>query len=124
MQKIEFQPFQKVLVRMVGNIWKADYFSHYEYKKEKSLVATSGYRFNSEEVLPYNNETKHLLGTNDNFKPDFTWGDHVEASDNPDFVPSAYGIFLGKEYNTYKVLVKAKDTETMLHYQCCRHSDW
>lgn len=54
------QPFDKVLVRD-GNIeaWRADFFSFYEVGSETfDCVAEYWYQ-----CIPYNDETKHLLGT-------------------------------------------------------------
>ena len=57
------QPFDKVLVRKEQNkIWRCDYFSNYssEYVY-RYLCVGDNYIY----CIPYNNETKHLVGTKD-----------------------------------------------------------
>lgn len=67
-KKCEFKPFDKVLVRDFDDKeWKADFFSH------NRLVDDSYYRFSCvgnmwRHCIPYNEETKHLLGTTDEWK--------------------------------------------------------
>lgn len=62
-KKYEFKPFDKVLVRDFGDEeWKADFFSHNRF------VNDSYYRFSCvgnkwRHCIPYNEDTKHLLGT-------------------------------------------------------------
>lgn len=64
----EFKAFDKVLVRDFDDKeWKADFFSH------NRLVDDSYYRFSCvgnmwRHCIPYNEETKHLLGTTDEWK--------------------------------------------------------
>ena len=64
----EFKAFDKVLVRDFDDKeWKADFFSH------NRLVDDSDYRFSCvgnmwRHCIPYNEETKHLLGTTDEWK--------------------------------------------------------
>ena len=55
------QPFDKVLVRYhdTGR-WKCAFYSH-ESTIYKYTTANSGYMY----CIPYNDETKHLLGTSD-----------------------------------------------------------
>ena len=57
----EFQPFDKVLVRDKGEDWKATFFSHYikNYTYPYFTTGNACYK----ECIPYNEETKHLLGT-------------------------------------------------------------
>ena len=55
------EPFDKVLVRDKNRTWVAGFYSHYENP-------ASGYYFNTngiawEQCIPYNEETKHLVGT-------------------------------------------------------------
>ena len=70
MQK--FEPFQKVLVReSVDEVWEADFYSHYNEGDHYTITHTP---MNDDEVLsqfliPYNDETKHLLGTTDSPTP-------------------------------------------------------
>ena len=56
------QPFDRVLVK-VGSCWRIEWFSHmYEYKGDIYYSCSwSDYK----ECIPYNDETKHLLGTSD-----------------------------------------------------------
>lgn len=67
-KKYELKPFDKVLVRDFGDEeWKADFFSHNRF------VNDSCYRFSCvgnkwRHCIPYNEETKHLLGTADEWK--------------------------------------------------------
>ena len=56
------KPFDKVLVRTFQQEqWRADFFSHYIKKADfpYNTVSKSGYYY----CIPYNDETKHLLGT-------------------------------------------------------------
>lgn len=67
-KKCEFKPFDKVLVRDSGDEeWKADFFSHNRF------VDVLYYCFSCvgnmwRHCIPYNEETKHLLGTTDEWK--------------------------------------------------------
>ena len=73
----ELKPFDKVLRRSVHKeAWAIDFFSHYNYEKKCFVCHYYGW----EECVPYNDETKHLLGTTDE-APNFykTW-----KSDNKD----------------------------------------
>ena len=56
------KPFDRVLVK-VGSCWRIEWFSHmYEYKGDIYYACSwSDYK----ECIPYNDETKHLLGTSD-----------------------------------------------------------
>lgn len=61
-----FEPFQKVLVRDgKGHDWIADFFSHYA-KDQKFPYVCVGSQW--EYCIPYNEQTKHLLGTSDNYE--------------------------------------------------------
>lgn len=55
---IDFNPFEKVLVRNYGN-WVASLFSH---KEKDGYVCINGYKWR--QCIPYNDKTKHLLGIN------------------------------------------------------------
>ena len=62
----EFKPFDKVLGRNEkSNVWEADFFSNY---REKSQYPFHCVGFNRKYCIPYNEETSHLLGTNDEWK--------------------------------------------------------
>lgn len=59
--------FDKVLVRLRKDcIWNATFFSHYDKEVKWGCYpfVTTGSRSYSE-CIPYNDETKHLLGTSD-----------------------------------------------------------
>ena len=61
------QVFDKVLVRLTKDcIWNATFFSHYDKEVNWGCypcVTTSCKSYNK--CIPYNDETKHLLGTSD-----------------------------------------------------------
>ena len=60
----QFKPFDKVIVRDFENqTWRASVFSHYD--KESSRYYTTGSYWKY--CIPYNEETKHLVGTTDNW---------------------------------------------------------
>lgn len=60
-KKPMFEPFQKVLVRdYKDKKWDADFFSYYDSNLRSPYQCVGGnYNF----CLPYNDKTKHLLGT-------------------------------------------------------------
>ena len=60
-EKEEFKPFDKVLVRDNGEIWRAAFFSHYVKNRIYRYLTTGDVSY--KECIPYNKETKHLLGT-------------------------------------------------------------
>ena len=63
------QTFDKVLSRNSKNItWSIDYFSHMEdiYKPYQFFCLSDNYTY----CIPYNDDTKHLVGTTDE-APDF-----------------------------------------------------
>lgn len=61
------QPFDRVLVRLTKDcIWNATFFSHYDKEVKWGCypcVTTSCKSY--DKCIPYNDETKHLLGTSD-----------------------------------------------------------
>ena len=65
-EEYEFKPFDKVLVRD-GNdgCWHADIFSH--KNKDRGRYYCTGYEWR--QCIPYNEQTSHLLGTTEDFKP-------------------------------------------------------
>ena len=64
-----FQPFDKVLARdYVSGRWSIDFFS---YKKEGNCIR--GLVYNWYQAIPYNEETKHLLGTTDDCPEYYKW---------------------------------------------------
>lgn len=61
------KPFDKVLLfNSIGSEWKFDFYSHKNAKH--GLLECVGYH--SSRVIPYNEETKHLIGTTDD-APEF-----------------------------------------------------
>lgn len=128
MSEVTFEPFQKVLVRITDSKkWFATFFSHYEkyYLEDKTKIATvSGFLFDLDAVLPYNDETKHLLGTTDSPtppEPEFKFGDHVEVKNLKDSV-WIKAVFLYKP-ERYFMAIRNSD----LYPSCftyCRHADW
>lgn len=58
------QPFDKVISKFSGYPWKCDIFSHYVERENKSIdcyCASEDYVY--DKCIPYNDETKHLVGT-------------------------------------------------------------
>lgn len=59
------QPFDKVLVRSsYGEAWKISFFSHMSSRLSQYVCFNGRY----EQCIPYNDSTKHLLGTTDEWK--------------------------------------------------------
>lgn len=65
-QECEFKPFDKVLVRDEGGVWFADIFSHYANNSDYEYKTAGGCSW--KQCIPYNDQTKHLLGTTDNWE--------------------------------------------------------
>lgn len=65
------QPFDKILVRDAGNIeWCCGLFSHFDSSREFPVSTTElGYKW----CIPYNEETKHLVGTNNDCPKYYKW---------------------------------------------------
>lgn len=58
-----FKPFDKALVRIDSDDnWYAVFFSHIEDINGEKFVTTAGMCY--KQMIPYNDDTKHLLGTN------------------------------------------------------------
>ena len=56
------QPFDKVLVRSLRTAkWRCEHFSYFKEGDEHPYMASTSYAFG----VPYNDETKHLVGTTD-----------------------------------------------------------
>ena len=57
------QPFDRVLVRNYeAHKWKCEHFSYFNERNDYSYICSSGsYAY----CVPYNDETKHLVGTSD-----------------------------------------------------------
>ena len=71
-KKCEFKPFDKVLVRdYLEDKWMPNFFSCYDVTREYKYGCITGNIDNvvfSKYCIPYNEETKHLLGTTDEWK--------------------------------------------------------
>ena len=68
------QPFDKVLVRDADcyyDEWSAAWFSHMVHGDKTNTVICDGVYWN--QVIPYNEETKHLLGTTDDCPKFYKW---------------------------------------------------
>lgn len=63
------QPFDKVLARIGDGddfVWYADFVSHrYDKNNVPEVMSSDKTEFNVSMVIPYNEETKHLVGTSD-----------------------------------------------------------
>lgn len=70
--KVELKPFDKVLVRdYLEDKWMPNFFSCYDGTSEYKYGCIAGNSDNvvfSKYCIPYNEETKHLLGTTDEWK--------------------------------------------------------
>ena len=63
-------PFDKVLVRVDKNdCWMAAHFSHVDDYTHKAVCNTFYYT----QCIPYNEETKHLVGTSDDCPEYYRW---------------------------------------------------
>lgn len=60
-----FKPFDKVVARNTGEIWKADLFSHYNLSTSLPYSCIGS---NYNECLQFNEETSKLIGTSDDYK--------------------------------------------------------
>ena len=69
------KPFDKVLVRLTKDcIWNATFFSHYDKEVNWGcypFVTTSCKSY--DKCIPYNDETKHLVGTSDDCPDYYKW---------------------------------------------------
>lgn len=60
------QPFDKVITKISDYPWKCDIFSYYKKRDNKSIFCycmSEDYTY--DKCIPYNEETKHLVGTTD-----------------------------------------------------------
>lgn len=114
----ELKPFQRVLVRDFDhNVWHINFF---ERKCGDYFQCFSG---NWKQCLPYNDETKHLLGTTDSPtppEPEFKWGDHVEAKLADGYIWEK-AIYCFKENGKFVCLYPDSHLITASY---CRHADW
>lgn len=69
MSEYTFEPFQKVLVRLQeGEVWKCAFYDR-KGVGAYHLVIGPAYDPTEGNILPYNDETKHLLGTDNDPAP-------------------------------------------------------
>lgn len=67
-KKCEFKPFQKVLAKFDEDCeWMPDFFYYYD-KSDSEMPYVCIANGRAIECIPYNEETKHLLGTTDEWK--------------------------------------------------------
>lgn len=68
-KKCEFKPFQKVLAKFDEDYceWMPDFFYHYD-KSDSEMPYVCIANGRAIECIPYNEKTKHLLGTTDEWK--------------------------------------------------------
>ena len=65
-KEIAFEPFQRVLVRDYNyKLWRADFFSYTEEDSDYPFVCVGNI---FKQCIPYNDDTKHLLGTTESYK--------------------------------------------------------
>ena len=64
----DLKPFDKILVKSWGR-WCISHFGYFD----NGIVYTENEKWYKENVLPYNDETKHLLGTCDNYDGFYKW---------------------------------------------------
>ena len=67
------KPFDRVLIRnSKTHIWKCDHFSYFKESYNYPFMCSSNsYAF----CVPYNDETKHLIGTSDEAPEYYRWWD-------------------------------------------------
>lgn len=67
----KFQPYDKVLVRDASSrCWKTDFYGYNPNPYEGLINCVSG---SKPYCIPYNDETKHLLGTTDDCPEYYKW---------------------------------------------------
>ena len=66
----EFKPFDKVLIKLNYECerWRCDFFSHMLPNGQVSCIGATVY-----ECIPYNDETKDLLGTDEDAPETYKW---------------------------------------------------
>lgn len=81
-----------VLIRDAeDDFWVLTQFAYFQGAREYPYVmvgSNSSYRF----CIPYNEETKHLLGTNQNYEanPKYAWGEKIEVKNDLGWEPAIY----------------------------------
>lgn len=66
-----FQPYDKVLARGIDDSWKALTFSHKSRESYYAPWCCDGYFYDY--CIPYNDDTKHLVGTKDDCPEYYQW---------------------------------------------------
>ena len=106
----QFKPFDKVLVRDSSSVtWRANFYSHLDGKNNHVCISNTW-----NQCIPYNEETKHLVGTNKPYtKPQpktyhVEWGmdSQMEQQDYTDeefenFIKTA--VLRNKDISNFKV---------------------
>ena len=65
MKEHQFKPFDQVLVRDEdGDIWRAMHYSHYDEHRNVHYCTRAYWM----QCIPYNENTAHLVGTNEPYK--------------------------------------------------------
>lgn len=67
----DLKPFDKVLIKRPGGQWGCDFFSDISMEPENEKVYCIG--MIGYECIPYNDETKHLVGTSDDCPDFYKW---------------------------------------------------
>ncbi len=118
MDEVIFEPFQKVLVRYDDECtWSINF---YERKCGEHHKCLSTGRWM--QCIPYEGNER-LLGTTDSPtppKPEFTFGDKVEVSDDGDNWIKA--LYVTKNFANYHNAFSRKTG--LSSYTFCRHADW
>lgn len=128
MSGYKFEPFQPVLVRIAG-VWTADFFSHLvNYgedlagDKHTGYATASGRSFEFYNILPYDDDTKHLLGTKDEPKPKWhpRLGELVAVSDDKEkwFAQVFISKIRGREEGAYESS-DTHDSSQPAYWQYC-----
>lgn len=65
------QPFDKVLVKDDYEIWQVEFFSHISQREPEGWCQCSGDRYYF--CIPYNEETKHLVGKKEDCPDYYKW---------------------------------------------------
>lgn len=66
-----FQPYDKVLARGIDDSWKALTFSHKSRESYYAPWCCDGFFYDY--CIPYNDDTKHLVGTKDDCPEYYKW---------------------------------------------------
>lgn len=64
----DLKPFDKILVKSWGR-WGISHFGYFD----NGIVYTENEKWYKENILPYNDETKHLIGTCDDYDGFYKW---------------------------------------------------